>query len=317
MAGRGIDFEHRFRTSRWAEDLLLRSIGEKQGLLAVRFGLSRIRKASEVKYDREAPKEPDLLVYEVNILSTSERRFLSGRDLSEENREKFQPRGELAFVTAKASAAIEVEFSPYRASEMSGRNWRPRTSEQWERRPLKNATPPTAPNIWVKEEDLGRLNQWESTFGVPIVIAHLFDQEAFAIPLSVINNFNKRYSRSGCDKVRLQMTTGIFKKEQSYDRLDAQGARERKMVFIVTPGVAVKVGDVAGVRIEAQLGVSSSKKYVTHSLFSNGHLAPSPEFVAVLKGAKGQQSCTTNPANRIAEGPHELSLWPASDDPPE
>lgn len=183
---------------------------------------------------------------------------------------------------AKASAAIEVEFSPYKASEMKGRFWKPKTAEQWERRPLKNANPPIAPNIWVKEEDLSRLNGWENEFGVPILIAHLFDQEGFAVALKAVNKFNEKFSEVGCDQVRLQMTTGIFKKSQTYDRIDAQGAREQKIVFVSTPAVATKIGDVKDVEVAAQLGVSSSKKYVTHSIFSGGRITFTPEFLSML-----------------------------------
>jgi hypothetical protein len=270
-------------------------------------------------YDKNAAKQPDLLVYETDTLTAAEQKLLSGRDFSEENRDKFEARGELGFVIAKALAAIEVEFSPYKASEMTGRNWKPRTTQEWERRPLKNAKPPTAPNIWVKEEDLSRLIAWESEFGIPIVVAHLFDQEAFAVPLSAVTGFNKLYCREGSNKVRLQMTTGIFKIEQTYDRIDASGARERKIAFVVTPAAAMKAGDVKDVKVRAQLGLSTSKKYVTHCLFSGGRLALSPDFVAFLKEAKGHRPggphSPTKGVNRVSESPSELSLWPRSDNP--
>ncbi|HZL77635.1 MAG TPA: hypothetical protein VFC17_02200 [Candidatus Limnocylindrales bacterium] len=221
MAGRGIDFEHKFKTSRWAEDLLLKSLRAQTELVMIRFGLSKVKAAHEVKYDKSLGKEPDLLIYKTADLTELEQKILEAGDLSEEGREKLRLGGELHFIIAKASAAIEVEFSPYKASEMKGRFWKPKTAEQWERRPLKNANPPIAPNIWVKEEDLSRLNGWENEFGVPILIAHLFDQEGFAVTLKSVNKFNEKFSEVGCDQVRLQMTTGIFKKSQTYDRIDA------------------------------------------------------------------------------------------------
>lgn len=287
MAGRGIDFEHKFNTSRWAEDLLLKSLRAETELVVIRFGLSKVKAAHEVKYDKSLGKEPDLLIYKVSDLTKPEQKILEAGDLSEEGRDKLKRGGELHFIMAKACAAIEVEFSPYKAGEMKGRFWEPKTAEQWERRPLKNANPPIAPNIWVKEEDLSRLNGWEKEFGVPILIAHLFDQEGFAVALKEVNNFNNKFSEVGCDQVRLQMTTGIFKKNQTYDRIDAQGAREQKIVFVTTPAAATKIGDVRDVKIAAQLGVSTSKKYVTHSIFSGGHITFTPEFIAMLTGVKG------------------------------
>ena len=282
MAGRGIDFEHKFKTSRWAEDLLLKSLRAQTELVVIRFGLSKVKAAHEVKYDKSLGKEPDLLIYKTADLTELEQKILEAGDLSEEGREKLRLGGELHFIMAKASAAIEVEFSPYKASEMKGRFWKPKTAEQWERRPLKNANPPIAPNIWVKEEDLSRLNGWENEFGVPILIAHLFDQEGFAVALKAVNKFNEKFSEVGCDQVRLQMTTGIFKKSQTYDRIDAQSAREHKIVFATTPAVATKIGDVKDVEVAAQLGVSSSKKYVTHSIFSGGRITFTPEFLSML-----------------------------------
>jgi len=287
MAGRGIDFEHKFKTSRWAEDLLLKSLSAQAGLLAVRFGLSQVKASADVTYDKNSWKEPDLLVYKIADLTELERKILETNDLSTGSREKIRQGGELHFIVAKASAAIEVEFSPYKASEMKGRFWEPKTVEQWERRPLKNAKPPIAPNIWVKEEDLSRLNGWENEFGAPILIAHLFDQEGFSVALKAVNKFNEKFSEVGCDQLRLQMTTGIFKINQTYDRIDAQDAREQKIAFVTTPAVAIKIGDVKDVNVAAQLGVSSSKKYVTHSIFSGGRIVFTPEFLSTLAGMRG------------------------------
>ena len=52
MKGRGIDFEHRFKTSRWAEDLLIRSLVKKNDILTVRFGLSEVRSGEELVYGK-------------------------------------------------------------------------------------------------------------------------------------------------------------------------------------------------------------------------------------------------------------------------
>lgn len=283
MRGRGIDFEHRFRTSRWAEDIVINGLGRPHGLLTVRFGLSEIRPEEELEYDTSGRKEPDLLVYDLSRLSREEAELLAGRDLAQEPRSAFTDMGALRFALHKALAAFEVEFSPYKAAEMKGRHWRPRGPEEWARRPLKHATPPTAPNVFVKEEDLGRLIAWERTFRVPIIVTHLFDQEAFAVRLSGIEAFNQQYEERPSERVMLQVTTGIFKTVQVYERVDAQGAAERKPVFRVTPCAAVKMGDVRDVRAEAQLGVSASKKYVSQVLFTGGRLEISPEFLRFLR----------------------------------
>jgi hypothetical protein len=283
MKGRGIDFEHRFKTSRWAEDLLIRNLLKKNDLLAVRYGLSEIRKAEELVYGTSDYKEPDLLLYRVSALRENEVNFLKETDLVTEDRKRFDPDGGLRWCIERALAAIEVEFSPYRASEMKGRHWKPKTLDEWKRRPLKHANPPTAPNIWVKQEDLKKLMAWERDYGLPILVVHLFDQEAFSIPLDTIQDFDSEYERHPVEQKKLQMTTGIFKKLQSYDRVDSQGAREQKLVYVVTPSAAIKVGDIDDVKVETQLGISASKKYVSHTLFSGGRLNVSAEFLGYLR----------------------------------
>jgi hypothetical protein len=179
--------------------------------------------------------------------------------------------------------AIEVEFSPYKASEMKDRDWQPRTHARWLQRPLKNANPPTAPNIWVKAEDVDKLLAWQKDFGVPIVVAHLFDQEAFAVALRDVERFRTAYLNGKTNQVQLQVTTGIFAKEQRYDRVDASGAAEVKSVFIITPAVATKIGNITGVKVSAQLGLSTSMKYVSHVIFSGGQIELSRDFIKFLR----------------------------------
>ncbi|MCX6898321.1 MAG: hypothetical protein NT105_06430 [Verrucomicrobia bacterium] len=285
--GRGIDFEHRFSASRWAEDLVKRDLNRKHGLLTVRFGLSEIRPEDKLDYGGDV-KEPDLLVYSLDDLSAKEAATLRTANLPNEPRSKFNRHGKLRFTLTKAIAALEVEFSPYRAKEMKGRQWKPKTVEKWKRRPLLHANPPTAPNIWVKEEDFGKLLKWEERSGVPIVIVHVFDQEGFAVTLRHLAAFRKQIRRASDDqkKVKLQVTSGIFHKLQKYDRTDAQGAGEQKWVFVTAPSSALKVGDIEGVKVRAQLDVSRSRKYVTAPVFTGGRLKVSADFVQLLLGLR-------------------------------
>ena len=283
MRGRGIDFEHRFKTSRWAEDLLIRALGDKHGLITVRFGLSEIRPEAQLVYGETSYKEPDLLTYALDDLSKSELRLLKDTNIEAADRTQFTKGQELEFVFKKPLAAIEVEFSPYRAKEMKDRDWQPRSMERWNQRPLKRANPPTAPNVIVKEEDLPKLLDWQRFTRVPVMVAHLFDQEGFAVELETLHDFNRKFESSKSDQVKLQMTSGIFKTLQKYDRVDAQGAAEEKTIFRVTPRAAIKIGDLLDVVVASQLAVSGSKKYVTHPIFSGGRLEVSGEFLDYLR----------------------------------
>lgn len=284
--GRGLDFEHRFRTSRWAEDLLQDALHRSGTFLCFKLGLSQIARDNRPDPGDAEFKEPDLLLFCPADITAEERRWLEETDLTQMLPSTLLADPFAHALLSKARCAIEVEFSPYRAAEMKDRGWIPKHPDALLRRPRKHANPPTAPNIWVKLEDLPRLEAWERAFNIPIVVAHLFDQEAFAVPLAALTALEARWPDRAEEAVQLQLTTGIFRKVQSYDRVDAQGAGETKVVFVVSPAAAQPVGILTGVTVTAQIGLSSSKKYVAHVLFEGGRLAFSDTFLAFLSAQK-------------------------------
>jgi hypothetical protein len=278
--GRGSDYKQRFQTSRWAEDVFFEHLNAHDDIVAVRFGLSKVSDADEVDVGDETIKEPDLLAYRRSSLSTNEAAFLTKKKLALDE----TPRSELPeFVYRKAKAAFEVEFSPYRASEMKDRFKLPAPYGPDKKTPKNIPSPPTAPNIFVKDEDLGRLTKWQERHKVrDIFVAHFFDQEAFMINLKRISEFRRRYDdlefAEKKEIINLQRRTGIFFSEQSYDRVDAQGAGEKKWVYRVHPNVATKLGNIQDVVVGSQLSLSASKKYVSHVLFSGGNLTFLKDF---------------------------------------
>ncbi len=174
MRGRGIDFKQKFNTSRWAEDLLIRSLDNALGVKTVRYGISTyVPEGEELVYGNSKYKEPDLLVFKADALSQSEKQLLGDGSLDWKERTALGKAG-LDNLLKRAFVALEIEFSPYQAKEMKDRHWKIRTPEKWDARPLKHAKPPTAPNIWVKEEDIEKLHAWESDYGIPIAVAHFF-----------------------------------------------------------------------------------------------------------------------------------------------
>jgi hypothetical protein len=282
MRGRGIDFKQKFNTSRWAEDLLIRSLDDALGVKTVRYGISTfVPEGGELVYGKSKYKEPDLLVFKTEALSVKEKQLLGDGLLDWKERAELGKEG-LDDLLKRAFVALEIEFSPYQAKEMKERYWRIRTPEKWDARPLKHAKPPTAPNIWVKEEDIEKLNAWENDFGIPIAVAHFFDQEAFAVALSKVSSFRQKYMAEGADQKKLQVTTGIFAKIQDYDRVDMQGAGEQKPVFVITPTAAEKIGDISEVTVSSQVDLSGSKKYVSHIIFTGGKIEISPGFIEFL-----------------------------------
>lgn len=283
--GRGIDFEHRFKTSRWAEDVLLAELNKQKKWIAVRFGLSEVQSTESLgAYSKTDEKEPDLLVLNRSHLNQKQIGLIEKINSEKADSVELLLNGELAFLLEKAFVAIEVEFSPYKASEMKGRNWKKKTEAQWEKCPLKHANPPVAPNIFVKEEDLSPLLTWQKRNKIPIVVTHVFDQEAFAISLNQIQKFEALFTSLQSEAQRgLQITTGIFKKIQTYDRVDAQGAAEKKAVYCVSPAASIKSADIKDVQVKAQLGVSPSGKYVSHVIFEGGKVSFTPEYLELLE----------------------------------
>lgn len=280
--GRGLDFEQRFRTSRWAEDLLIQEFG-RHGFLAVRLGLSETSEDNLVRETDARFKVPDLLVFDPGKLDESGKQALRQTDFTHLTPDDLRPDTRLGRILCKALCAIEVEFSPYRATEMRERQWQRKTPTELARRPRRRAEPPSAPNIWVKHEDLTPLLGWQRMMGVPILVAHVFDQEAFAIPLRQVEEFRTAYHQAPENAIPLQLISGIFSKTQAYDRVDAQGAGERKEVFVISPAAATRVGTIANVVVTTQLGTSASKKYVAHVLFSGGQLDFDEAFLRLVR----------------------------------
>jgi hypothetical protein len=282
MRGRGIDFKQKFNTSRWAEDLLIRSLDDALGVKTVRYGISTyVPEGEELVYGKSKYKEPDLLVFKADVLNESENKLLGDGLLDWKERTALGKAG-LDDLLKRAFVALEIEFSPYQAKEMKERHWKIRTPEKWDARPLKHAKPPTAPNIWVKEEDIEKLTAWENDYGIPIAVAHFFDQEAFAVALGKVSAFRQKYMAEGADQKKLQVTSGIFAKIQDYDRVDMQGAGEQKPVYVITPAAAEKIGDITGVTVSSQVDLGASKKYVSHVVFTGGKIEISPGFLEFL-----------------------------------
>jgi hypothetical protein len=118
--------------------------------------------------------------------------------------------------------------------------------------------------------------------GRAILVVHVFDQEAFSIPLSRVVAFRAAVQAAPGQLIGLQLGSGIFFKRQRYDRSDAQGAAEEKDVFIVTPAAARRVGTVQDVTVASRVLLSASKKYVAHVLFSGGRLDFEQDFLLGL-----------------------------------
>lgn len=281
--GRGVDFEQRFKASRWAENKVFEALHTER-FLPVRLGTSKVAQIILRGDDEIDFKEPDLLVLDANRISASEQRKLEEQsfDLTEISPATLLQSNQWRFLWKAALFAVEVEFSPYKSTIMKGRNWKPRDPKTNRKLP-KSANPPVAPNIWVKLEDMPRLGRWQEQFKTNIFIFHVFDEEAFGVSLSTLIEADKILNNLGDQpSVKWQLEKGIFRKEQNYNRGDQEAASERKKVFVVSPAASKRIGLVKGVEIKAQLGLSATGKYVTQVIFEDGFIEILPTMYELV-----------------------------------
>lgn len=64
---------------------------------------------------------------------------------------------------------------------MRKRGWGPRAPERLCKRVPQEAKPLIALNIFIQMVDMKRLSQWAKAFKCLVVMAHVFDQAAFAL----------------------------------------------------------------------------------------------------------------------------------------
>ncbi len=216
---RGSDFLMRFSQGRWAEDIVVRTINATDDFRAVPYGPSSVAPSDPHEMERyfekldnagAVGKRPDLLVLPKECYEAVRPR-LNEIGL---NNLPFTPEAELDFLRSGAIIAVEVENSLWVAREMPDygkgialvelvarprRFRKPEKIARWEmwsknvrlfcsqseaRRRLKGFLETAkVPTVIIKEEDLTPLIDWETTFGVPIFVFHLFYDEAYYISL--------------------------------------------------------------------------------------------------------------------------------------
>jgi len=215
---RGSDFLMRFSQGRWAEDIVVRAIDGTDDWRAVPYGPSSVAPSDPYEMERYferldraslVGKRPDLLILPKDDYDAI------GPQLDEIGRNNlpFVPEEELEFLYSKAIVAVEVEDSLWVAHKMPDydkgiplmelisrrRRFRnPERARRWEtwkenvarfvarsekHKDLKGFLEGAkVPTLIVKEEDIEPLKRWETTFGVPIFVFHLFYDEAYYIP---------------------------------------------------------------------------------------------------------------------------------------
>jgi hypothetical protein len=216
---RGSDFLMRFSQGRWAEDILVRTINATADFRAIPYGPSSVAPSEPREMERyferldkagAIGKQPDLL-----ILSRSD--YAAIRSQLEQigiSNLPFTPEADLNFLRSRAIIAVEVENSLWVARSMPDygqevklselvtlkrRFRKPESIERWKRwtkdvRQFISASPERedlkgfleskkVPTVIIKDEDLGPVVEWESSFNIPILVFHVFYDQAYYISL--------------------------------------------------------------------------------------------------------------------------------------
>ena len=294
VRGRGKDFTGNLRMSRWAEDLSI-SAFDSTSYIAVHFGASSSTHAPYVEVDLNT-KEPDLLVFRRADLLPEELKFLERmNEITEENdnselmtcnRSDFEEGKNLHWVLNKAVCAIEVDQSASNSKAFRERDCEPKPWEIKKRQGPKNLpNPPSAPNVWIKIEDIPRLCAWQENHGVRIVILHLFNYEAFGVTLSDVHSASQRiesFAKSSRPRAyRYMRESGFFLKEHNYANNLAQGSSMNKQGILVAPYASTKAADIRDVAVKSEV-FEQHAKYAAKVIFEGGSVKFTPEFMRLI-----------------------------------
>ena len=281
--------------SRWAEDLAISGF-EETPLIAVHFGPSSASNMEIINMDTNI-KEPDLLVFRQDSLTSEELDLLNAMNDATESgennqlmicdRNEFDDGGDYSWVINKAIAAIEIEYSASNSLAFRERECQPKMWTLRKRQGPKNIPdPPAAPNVWVKREDLNRLQAWEEKYEIPIIVLHFFNHEAFAVRLSFVRQHLQeisRLARSSRPRAnRYMQENGIYANTHEYIHYLAEGASQEKEVVRVAPFASIKAGDVSDVVIATDVSEQHAK-YVAKIIFRGGRIDYSPDFIELLE----------------------------------
>lgn len=184
---RGSDFLMRWAQGRWSEDIVIRALNQTSEFGAIPYGPSTVAPEDPAElesfFDRmsviaQEGKRPDVLVFDRPTFAWAERTIQ--QRLGDIAKFAETASGEFRDVIARAKVAIEIENSLWVTEKMPGFG-KPFT--RYTRGKNKGRLKPAGivPTIIVKHEDIARLRQWQSDFGVPLYIVHIFYDRGYFV----------------------------------------------------------------------------------------------------------------------------------------
>ena len=187
------------------------------------------------------------------------------------DRSVFEEGNNYHWVLEKSVCAIEIEYSTSNSLSYRERNCAPKPWKLKKRHGPKNLPkPPSAPNVWVKGEDLHRLNAWQEDHNINIIVLHFFNHEAFAVLLSDVYDAAQHiYNLARTSKPRAHkymQEHGIYCTEHDYVNYLSEGSSQTKDVIVVAPFASKKAANISDVNITSYV-VEQHAKYSAKVLF--------------------------------------------------
>lgn len=187
---RGSDFLMRWSQGVWSEKRLIEAVNLTKEFLAIPYGPSGTAPTGNVRefelyFERLAAaglgqiKRPDLLIFRAGDKSALEKDIAAAGGVSEL---PFKAEDEecIVAILKRALIAVECENSLWRGQKMPDFKTPMRPQKRLGGNPgLKKGA--VLPNIIIKEEDRGPLQQWQRKHGVPIHIWHVFFDLAYGL----------------------------------------------------------------------------------------------------------------------------------------
>ena len=266
---RGSDFLMRWAQGRWSEDIVIRALNNTDRLGVIPYGPSTVAPEDPVELEHffdkmdviaQEGKRPDLLLYDRSTFEWA-RNELTAR-LGDAEKLAETPSSGVTDIIAKARAALEIENSLWVTEKMPGFG---RPFGRYTRGKNKGRLKPAGviPTIIVKEEDIARLQKWQSTHNVPIYVVHIFYDRGYFIKF---------------DEVLSLLNTGELAFEiQKFTNPDGTAATSKQIVKV--PYILCKeFGAVSNPQLVPKTFVDKNGKVMAYVTFSGGEITLSEQM---------------------------------------
>lgn len=276
---RGSDFLMRWSQGVWSEDRIVQAVNATDEYFALPYGPSGTApdddvRAFELYFERleraglNDVKRPDLLIFHKRHSGEIDEIVQRLGGISEL---PFTPEDhcDIQTILTRALMAVECENSLWKASLMPHYGAELRSQARLGQKPglPKSAVLPT---IIIKEEDRGRLQDWQTQQGIKIHIWHVFYDMAFGISL---------------DEAERRIEEGyITPTVQTFQA--PGGATSRKTIFKIYYHYGYPVGDShQDPSLVAAHIVDKNGHILPYVRFEGGEMALRPEALEVLREA--------------------------------